>query len=168
MVMVYPSIWWGWSPPVAYIPITKDLAGNLLQFSIPGFILGMFMGGSLMRMTRTMMLEVLRQDYVRTAWAKGLRENTVVIRHAVRNAMIPILTMVGEIVPIVIVGTIVLEWIFALPGLGLYAYQALVSRDYPVISGVTVFLAIVVMLSNLLVDIAYGWLDPELFTIKSS
>jgi peptide/nickel transport system permease protein len=161
MIMVYPSIWWGWSPPIAYIPLAKNVSGNLLQFLIPGFIMGMVMGGSLMRMTRTMMLEVLRQDYIRTAWAKGLREYTVVMRHALKNAMIPVITILGMMMPVVIGGTIIIEQIFDLPGVGLLMYQALTSRDYPIVSGVNVFLALTVLSANLVVDLAYAWLDPR-------
>ncbi len=162
MVMVYPAIWWGWAPSLVYIPLTKNVAGNLLQFVIPGFIMGMVMGGTLMRMTRTMMLEVLRQDYIRTAWAKGLNERTVIIRHALKNAFIPIVTIIGVMVPMVISGTIVIEQIFALPGVGLMTFEALTLRDYPVISGVNIVLATIVLLVNLLVDLAYAWLDPRI------
>lgn len=119
VIFVYPSIWWGWSPPLEYIPITKDFLSNLKQFILPGFIMGMIMGGTLMRMTRTMMLEVLRQDYIRTAWAKGLEENTVIIRHTLKNALIPVVTIVGLMVPMVVAGAVIIEQIFVLPdGLG--------------------------------------------------
>ncbi len=162
MVMVYPAIWWGWAPSLVYIPLTKNVGGNLLQFVIPGFIMGMVMGGTLMRMTRTMMLEVLRQDYIRTAWAKGLNERTVIIRHALKNAFIPIVTIIGVMVPMVISGTIVIEQIFALPGVGLMTFEALTLRDYPVISGVNIVLATMVLVVNLVVDLAYAWLDPRI------
>ena len=162
MVMVYPALWWGWSPSLVYIPLAKDVAGNLVQFIIPGFIMGMVMGGTLMRMTRTMMLEVLRQDYIRTAWAKGLNERTVIIRHALKNAFIPIVTIIGVMVPMVISGTIVIEQIFALPGVGLLTFEALTLRDYPVISGVNLVLATMVLIVNLIVDLTYAWLDPRI------
>ena len=161
MVMIYPGIWWGWSPQIQYIPLLKNVSANLLQFLIPGFIMGMVVGGSLMRMTRTMMLESLRQDYIRTAWAKGLQEGTVVFRHALKNAMIPVVTMVGMMVPMVLGGTIIMEQIFALPGVGLLMFNSLNSRDYPVISGINIFLATVVLLTNLVVDLTYAWLDPR-------
>jgi peptide/nickel transport system permease protein len=162
MIMVYPSIWWRWSPSLEYIPFINDIKGNVLQFLIPGFIMGMVLGGTLMRMTRTMMLEVLRQDYVRTAWAKGLREQAVIRRHVLKNALIPVVTVIGIVVPIVIGGTVVIEQIFALPGVGLLMYDALTYRDYPVISGVNLFLATVVILANLVVDLTYAWLDPRI------
>ncbi len=162
MVMVYPSIWWGWSPSLVYIPITQNPGANLVQFVIPGFIMGMIMGGTLMRMTRTMMLEVLRQDYIRTAWAKGLAERTVIVRHALKNAFIPVVTIIGVMIPMVIGGSVVIEQIFALPGIGLLDFTALQQRDYPIISGVNVVIAIVVLLTNLVTDLAYGWLDPRI------
>ena len=161
MVMIYPGIWWGWSPQIQYIPLLKNVSANLLQFLIPGFIMGMVVGGSLMRMTRTMMLESLRQDYIRTAWAKGLQEGPVGFRHALKNAMIPVVTMVGMMVPMVLGGTIIMEQIFALPGVGLLMFNSLNSRDYPVISGINIFLATVVLLTNLVVDLTYAWLDPR-------
>jgi peptide/nickel transport system permease protein len=162
MVMVYPSIWWRWSPALEYVPFFNDIKGNVLQFIIPGFIMGMVLGGTLMRMTRTMMLEVLRQDYVRTAWAKGLGEMTVISRHVIKNALIPVVTIIGIVVPIVLGGTVVIEQIFALPGVGLLMYDALTFRDYPVISGVNLFLAAVVIACNFIVDLTYAWLDPRI------
>ena len=99
MIVVYPAIWWGWSPTLEYIPFSSDPEGNLLQFLLPGFIMGMVLGGTLMRVTRTMMLEVLRQDYVRTAWAKGLGEEGVIWRHVLKNALIPVVTVIGVVVP---------------------------------------------------------------------
>jgi peptide/nickel transport system permease protein len=162
MIMVYPAIWWRWSPPLEYIPLQRDPAGNLFQFLIPGFVMGMVLGGTLMRVTRTMMLEVLRQDYVKTAWAKGLSEQSVIWRHVLKNALIPVVTVIGIVVPIVIGGTVVIEQIFALPGVGLLMYEALTYRDYPVISGINLFLATVVILSNLIVDLTYAWLDPRI------
>jgi peptide/nickel transport system permease protein len=162
MVMVYPAIWWGWAPSLVYIPLTDDVPGNLVQFVLPGFIMGMVMGGTLMRMTRTMMLEVLRQDYIRTAWAKGLNERTVIVRHALKNAFIPVVTIIGVMVPMIVGGTIVIEQIFVLPGVGLLTFEALNLRDYPVISGVNLFLATVVLIVNLLVDLTYAWLDPRI------
>jgi peptide/nickel transport system permease protein len=161
LLFVYPPIWFGWSAPTEYIPITKDFLGNLTQFLIPGFITGMLMGGTLMRMTRTMMLETLRQDYIRTAWAKGLKEHMVIMRHALKNALLPVVTIIGSMVPMVIVGTVVMEQIFALPGIGILTFQALNQRDYPVIQGVNVLLALLVLLTNIAVDLTYAWIDPR-------
>jgi peptide/nickel transport system permease protein len=161
LIFIYPPIWWGWSPPTEYIPITKDFVGNLGQFFVPGFITGMAMGGTLMRMMRTMMLETLRQDYLRTAWAKGLPERTVILRHALKNAMLPVITILGGMIPMVIVGTVVMETIFSLPGVGILTLQALNQRDYPLIQGITVLMALVVLLSNIAVDLTYAWIDPR-------
>ena len=161
MIIVYPSIWWGWSPPVEYIPFVDDPLGNLKQFALPGFLLGIAITGTTMRMTRTMMLEVLRQDYIRTAWAKGLKERVVVLRHALRNALIPVVSMVGLLVPVVVGGSIVMEQIFALPGIGLYTLEAITMRDYPVISGINLALAFLVLIINLLTDLLYAYLDPR-------
>ena len=132
-----------------------------MQFLIPGVLMGLLMSGTTMRMTRTMMLEVLRQDYIRTAWSKGLKEKTVVMRHALKNALIPVITVIGIQVPILIAGSVILETIFNLPGIGLLLIQALGQRDYPAISGINVFMAIFILLINLAVDLAYAYLDPR-------
>jgi len=161
LIFVYPPIWWGWSPPTEYIQIIKNFFGNLAQFIIPGFITGMVMGGTLMRMIRTMMLETLRQDYIRTAWAKGLKERAVIMRHALKNALLPIVTIVGGMIPMVIVGEVIMEQIFALPGIGILTFQALGQRDYPLLQGINILLAVVVLLSNIVVDLFYAWIDPR-------
>ena len=162
MVVVYPSIWWDWSPPVRYIPFPEDPLANLLQFIIPAFLLGMFMSGTTMRMTRTMMLEVLRQDYIRTAWSKGLRERAIVARHALRNALIPVITIVGMQVPVIVGGTVILEQIFALPGIGKLMLEAITKRDYAIVSGLNLFVAFVILAVNLVVDLSYAYLDPRI------
>ena len=115
-----------------------------------------------MRLTRTMMLEVLRQDYIRTAWAKGLKEREVVRRHALRNSLIPIVTNMALHIPTRIGGSVILENIFGLPGVGRLIVEATTVRDYTMVSGVVLFLAIVVMLLNLIVDLAYGFIDPRI------
>jgi peptide/nickel transport system permease protein len=161
IVMVYPSVWWGWTPPVQYIPFIENPAGNLRQFILPAFIVGMVMSGQTMRMSRTMMLEVLRQDYIRTAWSKGLKERVVVFRHALKNAMIPVVTIVGLQLPILIGGSVVIEQIFCLPGLGILLLEVLNTRDYLVLSGLNLFMATVVLISILLTDLTYGFLDPR-------
>ncbi len=162
MVMLYPAIWWGWSPPMRLIPFAKDPLGNLGMFIIPGAILGTAMAAATMRMTRTMMLEVLRQDYVRTAWSKGLKERAVVLRHAVKNAIIPVVTLVGMQLPILVGGSVIMENIFALPGLGRLMLNALENRDYPVVSGINLLFGSAVVVGNLLIDLAYAFLDPRI------
>jgi peptide/nickel transport system permease protein len=163
MLIVFPSIWWNWSPPVQYIAFIDDPMGNLGQFIFPALIMGMNMSGGTMRMTRTMMLEVLRQDYIRTAWAKGLKERIVVVRHALKNALIPVVTQVGMRLPVMIGGAVILEQIFCLPGVGNLLVQAITERDYPVISGVNLTLATFILFANLVVDLTYSYLDPRIF-----
>ena len=114
-----------------------------------------------MRMIRTMMLEVLRQDYIRTAWSKGLNERTVILRHALKNALIPVVTIVGSQLPILVGGAVVEEQIFALPGIGRYLIDAINRRDYPIISGVNLVLATFILICNLIIDLTYAWLDPR-------
>ncbi len=161
MVMIYPAIWWGWAPPMRLVPVTEDLLGNLEIFIIPSLILGTGLSAATMRMTRTMMLEVLRQDYIRTAWSKGLRERVVVVRHAIKNALIPVVTLIGLQLPIVVGGAVIMENIFNLPGLGRLMLTALSDRDYPVVSGINLFFATVVVAINLMIDLIYGYLDPR-------
>ena len=161
MVMIYPALWWGWMPAAEYIPLEEDPLGNLGMFIIPSLILGTAMAASTMRLTRTMMLEVLRQDYIRTAWSKGLNERVVVLRHAVKNALIPVVTLIGMELPLLVGGAVIIENIFALPGVGRLMLDALNDRDYPVVSGVNLFFAAVVMGSNLFIDLIYPYLDPR-------
>lgn len=161
LVLVYPALWWGWMPPMQYIPFFSDPLGNLEQFIVPGILLGMLLSGVTMRMTRTMLLEVLRQDYIRTAWAKGLRERLVISRHALKNALFPVVTIIGLQLPILIGGAVVIETIFALPGIGRYFVTALNMRDYPIISGVNLVVSLFALVCILLVDIAYAYLDPR-------
>src|SRR5262245_3853658 len=161
MVMVLPSIWWGWSPEVKYVPFTADPLQNLKQMLIPAFILGTALSAITMRLTRTQMLEVLRQDYIRTAWAKGLNARTVIVRHALRNALIPVVTLVGLQAPLLIGGAVIVEQIFVIPGMGMLLLDAVNQRDYPVITGVFLIVGVAVMVINLLVDLSYGLLDPK-------
>ncbi|MBL7166838.1 MAG: ABC transporter permease [Dehalococcoidales bacterium] len=162
MIIVFPSIWWGWSPPMTMVAFGEDPMTNLQMFIIPALVMGTSMSAVTVRMTRTMMLEVLRQDYIRTAWSKGLRERVVVMRHALKNAMIPVVTIVGLQVPILIGGAVIMEQIFSLPGIGRLMIDAISRRDYPVVSGVMIFMAIFVLFANLLVDLTYGYLDPRI------
>ncbi len=162
MVMIYPAIWWGWSPPMELIPFTEDPLGNLEVFLIPSLILGTALSAATMRMTRTMMLEVLRQDYIRTAWSKGLKERVVVMRHAFKNALIPVVSLVGLQLPIIVGGAVIMENIFNLPGLGRLMLLALTDRDYPVVSGINLFFGTAVLMLNLVVDLTYAYLDPRI------
>jgi peptide/nickel transport system permease protein len=161
MVIVFPAIWWQWVPPMEYIPFTQDPLGNTVQFAIPGIIMGASFSGGMMRLVRTMMLEVLRQDYIRTAWAKGLSERVVIVRHALKNALTPVVTIVGMGLPGLIAGAVVTEQIFNLPGMGRYLFDAINRRDYPVISAMNLIMATLVLFCNLIVDLTYAWLDPR-------
>ena len=161
MVMIFPAIWWGWSPPMEWIPLTEDPLGNIGVFIIPSLILGTAMSAATMRMTRTMVLEVLRQDYIRTAWSKGLKERVVIVRHALKNAFMPVLTLVGMQFPVLVGGSVIMENIFNLPGLGRLMVVALIERDYPVVSGVNLFFATAVVGINLMIDLIYPYLDPR-------
>jgi len=162
MIMVFPSIWWQWTPPLEYIHFTEDPLGNLRMMVIPAVVLGTHMSGATMRMTRTMMLEVLRQDYIRTAWSKGLKERLVIIRHALKNAFIPVVTIVGLQLPIMIGGTVIIEQIFCLPGMGRFMLEAINQRDYTIVSGVNLLIVAFVLVNNLMVDLTYGYLDPRI------
>ena len=161
MVMLYPAIWWGWAPPMELIRFMEDPAGSVGVFIIPSLILGTYLAAATMRITRTMMLEVLRQDYIRTAWSKGLKERMVVMRHAVTNALIPIVTLVGLQLPILVGGSVIMENIFNLPGLGRLMLSALTDRDYPLVSGINLFFGTAVVVINLMIDLLYGYLDPR-------
>ena len=161
LVIVFPSSWWGISPSLEVISLFKDPIGNLAMFIIPSIVLGMAMAGHTMRMTRTMMLEVLRQDYIRTAWAKGLTERVVVLRHAVKNALIPVVTIIGLQFAVVIGAAVVIEQIFCLPGLGRYLLVSIEHRDYVALAGINLFVATGVLFINLIIDISYAYLDPR-------
>jgi peptide/nickel transport system permease protein len=162
MAIVYPAVWWGWMPPLEYNPFFQNPGENLLQMILPAIILGMLTSGTTMRMTRTMMLEVMRNDYIRTAWAKGLTERVVIFRHALKNAMIPVISIIGLLIPVLIGGTVILEEIFSLPGIGRLLLNSLSRRDYPIVSGISLVVAGFVLFANLLVDLSYAWFDPRI------
>jgi peptide/nickel transport system permease protein len=162
LIIVLPAVWWGWSTSYIYIPFFENPLANLRQFIIPAFVIGMGLSGVTMRMQRTMMLEVLRQDYIRTAWAKGLKERTIVVRHVLKNALIPVITILGLQLPMLIGGTVIIENIFSLPGIGRYLLAAIQHRDYIAISGVNLVICTFVLLVNLAVDLAYTFLNPKI------
>ena len=161
LIIIFPAIWWDYMPPIMLIKFTDDPIGNLRMFIIPAIILGMAFAGIIMRMTRTMMLEVLRQDYIRTAWAKGLRERVVVMRHTLKNALIPVVSTIGVQVPFLIGGTVIVEQIFCLPGMGRLVINALISRDKFLVCGIVLIFALLLTLVNLVIDLTYGFLDPR-------
>ena len=161
LVLTFPAIWWAWAPPLRMVAFADDPLRNLGHLFIPSLILGTYLSATVMRMTRTMMLEVLRQDFIRTAWAKGLRERVIILRHVIKNALIPVVTLIGLQLPILVGGSVIMENMFALPGLGRLMLEALKVRDYPVVSGINLFFATAVMTINLMIDILYGYLDPR-------
>jgi peptide/nickel transport system permease protein len=161
MILLVPSIWWSYSPTIGFVPIQDNLWENLRQFVPPALVLAAASSAVLMRMTRAVLLDVLRQDYIRTARSKGLRESMVILRHAVKNAMIPIITILGGQMAILFGGTVIIEQVFSLQGLGLYMYSSILMRDFPVVQVLALYTAVIVVLMNLLVDISYAWFDPR-------
>lgn len=162
LVITFGSIWFNWAPPIRFEYLTDDPIGHLKIMLLPALIIGLTPSGSLLRLVRTQMLEVLRQDYVRTAQAKGLTQNRVVYQHALRNALIPIVTVIGVSLPNIIAGAVILEQIFLIPGMGRYLVDAISLLDYPVIQGLNLIFACLLMLSVLLVDLSYAILDPRI------
>ena len=162
LVIVLPAIWWGWRPLTGFTELSRDPLQHLLQLFIPAAILGVASAGALMRLTRGMLLEVLRQDYVRTAWAKGLAERAIIMKHGLRNAVIPVITLLGTQLPQIIGGTVIIEQIFGLPGMSRFLFDAINQRDYPVIQGVNLVVVSTVVLVNLTVDAIYAVLDPRI------
>jgi peptide/nickel transport system permease protein len=162
LVIVLPSIWFGWAPPLQFTPLSQNPWQHFSQFILPAIILGIGSGAGIMRLTRALMLEVLRQDYIRTAWSKGLHERRVVIKHALQNAIIPVVTIVGIQIGNIANGTVIMETIFGLPGMGRFLVDAMNQRDYPVVQGVILLAASIIVLVNLLVDMTYAYLDPRI------
>lgn len=162
LAITLPSIWWGWTPPLRYTQFAADPGKNLTQMFLPAIILGIGLSGTIMRLTRAQMLEVLRQDFIRTARSKGLGERAVIFLHALRNAIIPVVTILGLQLSVMVSGTVVLENIFVIPGMGRLLIEAISYRDFPVVQGVMLVFAVLIIASNLLVDIVYAWLDPRI------
>jgi len=162
LILVFGSIWFKWTPALEYIPLFKDPLRNFAQFSLPAFIMALALSAGTMRMTRTMMLEVMRQDYIRTARAKGLSIRKIILRHALRNASTPILSIFGLQLAHLLGGAVIMERIFVLPGMGKFMLDAITWRDYPVIQGVNLFIGSLVLFINLSVDLLYGFLDPRI------
>jgi len=162
LVTLLPAIWWGWTPRARFVEFSSGPVAYGLQFVLPAIILGIASAAGIMRLTRGMLLEVLRQDYVRTAWAKGLRGRVVVLKHALKNALIPVMTVLGLQVAAITGGAVIIEWIFGIPGMGQFLVDAIVQRDYPVIQGINLVIVTVIVLTNLTVDLVYAVLDPRI------
>ena len=168
-----PSFWLGmviilalvdgldWIPPMTYVSASQNLKLHLIQFLLPALAVGYRSSALIMRITRSAMLEVLREDYVRTAWAKGQSGRVVIWRHALKNALLPVVTVIGIEFAFLIGGLVVTETVFNLPGVARFLVEAILWRDYPVVQNLVMFIAIIVILSNLFVDLLYGWLDPR-------
>jgi peptide/nickel transport system permease protein len=162
LVVLLPAIWWGWSPPIQFTEFSVDPWAHVSQFVLPAAILGLASAAAIMRLTRAMLLDVLRQDYVRTAWAKGVGERGVVLKHSLKNALIPVVTVLGIQVAQILGGTVIFETIFGLPGMGRFLFDAINQRDYPVIQGINLLIVSVVVVMNLTVDAFYAFLDPRI------
>ncbi len=162
LFLTFSAIWFTWVPPMEFASVFDDPIASIGQMLAPAMIMSVSMSAGIMRMTRTMMLEVMREDYIRTARAKGLGYWTVVIRHALKNAMIPVVTIIGMSVTLLVGGTVIMESIFSIPGMGRYLVAAISFRDYPVIQGVNLVICTTIIILNLLVDLTYGYLDPRI------
>jgi len=162
LVVVLPSIYFKWTPVYTYVPLTTDPLQNLKIMIVPALVFGVTRAGPIMRIMRSSLLDVLRQDYIRTAWSKGLPERAVVLRHALKNALIPVVSLIGLQTPLYLGGSVIIEAIFRLPGVGLFFFEALTRMDYPVVQSVNLIVAAMVVGLNLAIDLSYAFLDPRI------
>jgi len=162
LLLLFGSIWFNWSPPFGVRNFFEEPWANLQQFFVPCILLAVSQGSAVARMTRATILEVLRQDYIRTARSKGLVERVILTRHTLKNALIPVVGLIGINFAFALGGTVILEQIWALPGMGALMLVAIKQRDYPVIQGIILVLGLMVMVVNLMVDISYAWLNPRI------
>ena len=162
LAVVFGAKWFSWSPPLGYQPIWEAPLTNLQQMWLPALLFGLILAGVQTRILRTALLDVLRQDYMLTARAKGLSQLLLLRRHALRNSLIPFVTVIGVQFPVVLGGSVVFELIFSLPGIGIYLLDGIANRDYIVVQAVNVWIAGAVILTNLIVDVSYGFLDPRI------
>jgi len=162
MIITFGSVWFNWAPPLRFEYLHDDPVTHLKIMALPALLIGLTPSGSLIRLVRTQMLEVMRQDYIRTAHAKGLSGRAVVISHAVRNAILPVVTVIGLSLPGLIAGTAIFESIFSLPGMGQYLVSSVGNLDYPVIMATVFIFSVLIVLSNLAVDISYTIIDPRI------
>ena len=162
MVIILGMVTWlGWIPPLTYVKPTENFRAHAIQFALPALAVGYRSSALIMRITRSALLEVMREDYIRTAWAKGQSGRVVIWRHALKNSILPVVTVIGIEFAFLIGGLVVTETVFNLPGVARFLVQAILWRDYPVVQNLVMFIAIVVILSNLAVDMLYGVLDPR-------
>jgi peptide/nickel transport system permease protein len=162
LVVVLPAIYFRWTPLWTYVSPAEDLLQNLKIMIFPALVFGVSRAGPIMRIMRSSMLEVQRQDYIRTAWAKGLPERGVIFKHAIKNALIPVVSILGLQIHFYLGGSVIVESIFRLPGVGHFFFEALIRRDYPVVQSINLFFATFTLLLNLIVDFTYAYLDPRI------
>ena len=163
LAITLPSIWLGWKPPLTgYANFWEDPATNLERMWLPALVIGASSAALVMRLMRSSLLEVLRQDYIRTAWAKGLKERSVIYRHALKGAMIPVITIVGLQLSVLLGGSVIAEQVFALPGMGSSMLSAIGKRDYALVQSYVLIFSVIYLLMNLVVDLLYGYLDPRI------
>jgi peptide/nickel transport system permease protein len=161
-VVILPAVYWGWTPPLKYVRLAEDPIANLQFFILPSLILGTALSASIARFTRTSMLEIYRADFMRTARSRGLSEQMVLWRHGLRNALIPVITLVGTQIANVLGGSVIIEQVFGIPGLGRLLLDAISTRDYPVVQGIALCLGLIVLVTNLAVDVCYALVDPRI------
>ncbi len=162
LIILFLVLYFGWGPPLEFTPPWVDPWANFQQMVWPVITVGYRYAAVTTRMTRSTLLEVLREDYIRTAWAKGLRERGVVIRHALKNAMLPVITLIGTEFAFLIGGLVVTETVFTLNGVGRFVVDAVAHRDYPVVQALVFIIAVSFVVVNLLIDLAYAWFDPRI------
>lgn len=162
LLMLFFSLYLGWLPALGWTPITENVGMHFLQMIMPVICLSIFPIAAIARQTRSSLMEVIHQDYVRTAWAKGLDERAVIFKHALKNGLIPVITTIGLSARVIVGGSTVIETVFGIPGMGRLAVTAVANKDFAVVQGVIVIIALTVVAVNLLVDIAYGWVDPRI------
>jgi peptide/nickel transport system permease protein len=162
LVVVLPSIYFKWTPIWTYVPLSTSPLENLKIMLVPALVFGVTRAGPIMRIMRSALLDILRQDYIRTAWSKGLPERAIVLRHALKNALIPVVSLIGLQTPLYIGGSVIIEAIFRLPGVGLFFFEALTRLDYPVVQSVNLIIATMVVGLNLAIDLSYAFLDPRI------
>jgi peptide/nickel transport system permease protein len=160
-IVVLPAVYWHWQPSLIYKPFVDDPISNIGEFTLPAITLAVALSGTVMRIMRTQMLEVLRQDYIRTARVKGLKESRIIWRHALKNAMIPVISLFGLQMGVIVGGTVIIEQIFSLPGMGTLLLNAVNQKDWPIVQGITLLFGVWIIIINLLVDLSYVVFDPR-------
>jgi peptide/nickel transport system permease protein len=161
LILIYPAKWWGYAPPMEYVSFFANPLQNLQMFIVPSALAAVTQSGMQLRTVRTVTLDVMRKDYIRASYAKGVNEHDVMYQHAFRNSMIPVVTMIGNGVAMMIGGSVILENLFNIPGIGAQVVTSLGTRDYPVVQGCVLVYAIFAMLVNVIVDVSYKWIDPR-------